>query len=879
MIKILTLMKKSLLLLSLSLCFLTLYSQEKKSSLSGKLTDALSSQPVDFATVYLKNTSTATESDETGTWRLEVPANQRLVLVFSRIGYKEVAVDVEPLPANAKQQIDVSMSPSDANVEVVVTERRIDQGGMLREEVTELKLLPTTTGNLESVLPHIALGASSGSGGELTSQYNVRGGNYDENLVYLNDFEIYRPQLIRAGQQEGLTFPNTDLIQSLTFSSGGFEARYGDKQSSVLDIRYKRPERTSGSAAVSLLGGSAHLEGAWQPGNDRYKKLRYLVGARYKTTRYLLGSLDVTGEYNPDFADVQTYLTYDFHHDWQLGLIGNYNRSNFYFQPRERSTAFGLINYALELFSVFEGQERDDFTTAMGGVSLTYLPDRERNPLYLKFLASTYRSDENERFDIIGRYSLRQIESGLGSDDFGEVVAELGAGTQHQYIRNYLDAQVTNAEVKGGIEFQASKGNSRTTQDENKGEFTDTAQLELLPVVRHPVSETIKSHFLQWSLKYQREDIDDRINEWERLDSAGYSLRYDTTQLLLFSVLKTKNSLSSNRLSAFVQDTYTWRRDSVGELKLSVGVRAAYWDMNKEAFVTPRAQFLYKPLHGKRDLSWRLAAGLYYQPPFYRELRNFQGIVNRDVLSQKSAHVVGGFTYDFFIGKLSPTKFRLILEAYYKKLWDIVPYEIDNVRIRYYGENRASGYVTGLDMRLNGEFVPGVESWFNLSLLRAREHIDGIQHLEREVGSTEATPVEDVPRPTDQLLTLSVFFQDYLPKNENFKMHLSLFVGTGLPYGLRDNNLVYRNTYRFKPYHRVDIGFSLKIWDEARRAKKPKHPLRFTKDSWLSLEIFNLMQVQNEASRTWIKTIFNQQFAIPNYLTGRRINLRWRMEF
>ncbi len=859
-------MKKSLLLFLFFLSFAAAFAQEKKATLSGKLTDALSNEIIDFATVYLKNTTTATESDDRGKWTLEVPANQRLILVFSRIGYKESTVDVEPLPAGAKQRIDVAMPPADAKVEVVVKESRIAQGGMLREDVAEMRLLPSTTGNLESVLPHIALGTTSGSGGELTSQYNVRGGNYDENLVYVNDFEIYRPQLIRAGQQEGLTFPNTDLIQSLTFSSGGFEARYGDKQSSVLDIRYKRPERFAGSAEASLLGGSAHIEGSWAPGGDRYKKLRYLVGARYKTTRYLLGSLDVTGEYNPDFTDVQTYLTYDLSHDWQIGLIANYNRSNFYFVPRERSTGFGLINYALQLYSVFDGQERDDFTTAMTGLSLTFLPERERNPLFVKFLASTYRSDENERFDIIGQYSLRQIESGLGSDNFGEVVAELGAGTQHQYIRNFLDAQVTNAEIKGGIEFQGRSleraGAAEDAQDNtNAGPFLS------------------KSHFLQWGLKYQREDISDQINEWERLDSAGYSLRYDTTQLLLFSVLKTQNKLSSNRLSAYVQDTYTWRRDSLGELKFSLGLRAAYWDLNKEGFITPRAQFLYKPLRGKRDISWRVAAGLYYQPPFYRELRNFQGVVNTDVLSQKSAHVVGGFTYDFFIGSLSPTKFRLILEAYYKKLWDIVPYEIDNVRIRYYGDNMAQGYVAGLDMRLNGEFVPGVESWFNLSLLRAREQFDGVQHLERKVGSTEATPVEDVPRPTDQFLTLSVFFQDYLPKNDNFKMHLSLFVGTGLPYGLRDNNVIYRNTYRFKPYHRVDIGFSLKVWDEERREKRPKNPLRFSKDSWLSLEIFNLMQVQNEASRTWIKTIFNQQFAIPNYLTGRRVNLRWRVEF
>ncbi len=848
--------------------------------LAGTVTDALSGQSVELVTVYVKGTNNATETTVDGKWQLEVPANQRIVLMFTRIGYKESKVDVEPLPKGAKQQIDVAMPPADASVEVEVRESRIEQGGMIREKMDELKLLPTTTGNLESMLPHLALGTTSGSGGELTSQYNVRGGNYDENLVYVNDFEIYRPQLIRAGQQEGLTFPNIDLVSSLTFSSGGFEARYGDKQSSVLDIHYKRPERFAGSASASLLGGSLHFEGSKQMGKDRYQKLRYLVGARYKTTSYLLGSLDVTGEYNPNFTDVQAYVTYDLSRNWQLGLIGNFNRSEFYFKPDERRTAFGLVNYALELYSVFEGQEVDDFTTSMTGASLTYLPERDKNPLFVKLLASTYRSDENERFDIIGRYSLRQIESNLGSDGFGDVVAELGAGTQHQYVRNFLDAQVSNVEIKGGIEFQRTpKTEEKAIEIDSTKSSIGQANGEVFNSSNLKAGKSEVSHFLQWGIKYQREDIDDQINEWERLDSAGYSLRYDTTQLLLYTVLKTKNNLGSNRLSAFIQDTYTWRRDSVGEMKLSLGLRGQYWDLNEEKFVTPRMQVLYKPLRSNKDISYRFATGFYYQPPFYRELRNLEGVVNTGVLSQKSAHTVFGFTYDFFMGKLSPTKFRLIMEAYYKRLWDVVTYEIDNVRIRYYGQNDASGYITGLDMRLNGEFVPGVESWFNLSLLRARESLNDVQHLKREIGSTEGVPVDDVPRPSDQFLSMSVFFQDYLPKNENFKMHLNLFIGTGLPYGLKDNNRVYRNTYRFKPYHRVDIGFSLKIWDEVRKANRTKSPFRFTKASWISLEIFNLMQVQNEASRTWIKTIFAQQFAIPNYLTGRRVNLRWRVEF
>jgi hypothetical protein len=846
-------MKKSLLLCLYLLGSAALMAQQSgKAYITGLVRDAVSEAPVELVTIYIKGTNTVAETATNGRYRLEVPVNEDAVIIFSRIGYKEAEYQLKPMPPNTTRQVDVSLASTDTGLEVVVRESRIQESGMVREDMTQLKLLPTTTGNLESVLPHIALGASSGSGGELTSQYNVRGGNYDENLVYVNDFEIYRPQLIRAGQQEGLTFPNIDLINSLSFSSGGFEARYGDKMSSVLDVKYKRPDSLRASVSAGFLGGSAHVEGSLLPaGENGPKRLRYLLGARYKTTRYLLGTLDVKGEYVPNFSDVQAYVTYDLNRDWQLSYLGNLNRSVYRFAPTERSTAFGLVNYALQLFSVFEGQEVDDFTTAMNGLSLTYLPDRSHNPLFIKLLVSRFQSDENERFDIIGRYSLRQIESNLGSDNFGEVLAELGNGTQHQYVRNFLDIRLHNAELKGGLELQQMYNDAKKSG----------------------------THFLQWSLKYQNEDIEDRINEWERLDSAGYSLPYDTSQVLLRNVLKTRNALNSNRFSAYFQDTYTVRRDDQGELRISLGLRASYWDLNGELLLSPRAQLLYKPLGGKRDVSWRLAGGLYMQPPFYREMRGFDGLVNTQLRAQKSAHIVGGMTYDFYMGKRNPTKFKLITELYYKSLWDMVSYEIENVRIRYSGQNDASGYITGLDLRINGEFVPGAESWFNLSLLRARERLNGIEHLRREVGQDAAQVVKDVPRPTDQLMTMSIFFQDYLPKNKNFKMNLNFTMGTGLPFGLQGNNQIYRNTYRFDTYHRVDIGFMLLMWDEARRAQRPNHPLRFSRQSWLALEVFNLMQVQNQAGNTWIKTIFEQQYAIPNYLTSRRLNLRFRVDF
>ena len=841
-----------LICLALLAAFDVLNAQEgPRVTITGIVTDADNDAPVELALVYIKGTNRTAETSSNGRYSISVPAETSFSLVFSRVGYREAVVEVAAMPARSARQIDVAIAPLESGLEVIVRESKIQDFGMIREGVEQLKLLPTTTGNLESLLPHIALGVSSGTGGELSSQYNVRGGNYDENLVYVNDFEIYRPQLIRAGQQEGLSFPNIDLVRDLSFSSGGFEAKYGDKMSSVLDVRYKRPDSLRASASASFLGASAHLEGSFNMDKSGgYRKLRYLVGARYKTTRYLLGTLDVEGEYVPNFSDIQAYVTYDINRDWQLGLIGNLNRSVYNFQPTQRSTAFGLVNFALELFSTFEGQEVDDFTTSLGGLSLTYLPDRERNPFFLKFLASTFSSDENERFDIIGRYSLRQIDSGLGSESFGRVLAELGTGTQQQYVRNFLDIQVTNFEQKGGWELQRF----------------------------HDDPEITSSHFLSWSVKLQNERVDDLLNEWERLDSAGYSLRYDTSEVQLFNVLKTRNQLNSNRLTAFIQDSYTFRRESKGELRLSLGLRASYWDLNEELLFSPRAQLLYKPLEGKRDIAWRLAGGYYYQPPFYRELRAIDGSVNNGLRAQKSTHILGGMTLDFYLGKQNPKKFRFITEAYYKHLWDLVSYEIENVRIRYSGQNDATGYVTGIDFRMNGEFVPGAESWINLSFLRARERLDGVQHLVRKIGQAEGQPVDDVPRPTDQFMNLSMFFQDYLPKSENFRMHMNFTVGSGLPFGLQGNNIVNRNTYRFSPYHRVDIGFSLALWDESRRKDKPGHFLRWTRNSWISLEVFNLMQVQNQAGNTWIKTVFNQQYAIPNYLTSRRINLRFRVD-
>jgi len=838
--------------LSLAFVLLSALLKAQTATVVGRITDASNEQPIELVTVFIKGTSTGVRTDERGNFAIQVPAEQRLTLGFRRVAYKENSADLIPLNAGARFVLDITMAPTQSNLEVVIRERRLEETGMMKEKnIKDLRLLPSSTGNLESVLPHIALGTNSGAGGELTSQYQVRGGNYDENLVYVNDFEIYRPQLIRAGQQEGLTFPNLDLVRDLSFSSGGFQAKYGDKLSSVLDVKYKRPDSLRASASASFLGASASLEGSIKKRNNKFGAFRYLLGARYKTTRLLLGSLDLKGEYVPDFTDIQTYLTYDINRDWQVGVIGNYNRSVYRFVPESLKRAFGLVDYALQIRTAFDGQEVDDFTQAMGGVSLTYLPERDHNPLYHKFLASTWRSQENERFDIIGYYILGELEENLGSDNFGEIVNILGEGTQQTWVRNYLTSDVRNVEYKGGIELQQDK----------------------------PSEGLVRSHFLQWSAKWQNEQITDKINEWERLDSALYSLPYDTNALLIRRVLKTKNSLQSDRFSGYFQDTWTWRKDGVREIQAIAGIRGQYWTLNGDAFVTPRVQLLYKPLNIQKDISYRLSGGLYYQPPFYRELRSVKGVVNTNERAQKSAHIVGGFTYDFLWGRRRPVKMRLLTELYYKQMWDLVSFDLDNVRIRYAGENNSRGYATGFDVRLNGEFVKGAESWVNFSMLRTRESLDGVQHKVRNIGQREGVDVKDVPRPTDRLFTFSTFFQDYLRSNKNIRMHLNFTVGSGLPFGVPDNNIIYRNPYRFAPYHRVDIGFGFQLWKEQWRSKKPHHFLRFTRNTWASLEVFNLLKVANEASNVWIKTIENTQYAIPNYLTGRRLNVRVRMDF
>ncbi len=816
----------------------------------GIVRDIDSNIGIDFVTVYVEGTSSAAETDINGQYKITVEDNKKLILKFSRLGYSDLAVSVEAMKAGQKRNINVKMVPKSSDLEIVVRAGKIEDVGTVREEVTELKLLPTASGNFESVLPYIALGVSSGTGGELTSQYNVRGGNYDENLIYVNDFEIFRPQLIRSGQQEGLSFPNIDLIRDLEFSSGGFESKYGDKMSSVLDIRYKRPEEFRASVTSSLLGASAHIEGSKRIGANAYNKFRYLVGARYKTNAYLLGSSDIKGEYVPSFTDIQAYLSYQVTRDLQIGFISNYNGSQYNFKPSSGKSKKGTIDFQLELNTLFEGGESDRFRYGMSGMSFSLVPERKHNPLYLKLIASTYRASEEEKYDILGYYRLSQIETALG-DNTGQEIAVLGTGTQHTYARNFLYNTISNIEHKGGIELKGPK----------------TGNIETL-------------HFLQWGAKFQTEKFEDKLNEWERIDSAGYSLPDKPGEILLARVLKSQNLITNNRFQFFLQDGLSIKNEA-NEFKITFGLRSTYRSLSEEFFVSPRVQIYYKPLKFREDISFKLSGGVYNQVPLYRDMRRPDGTVNTALKSQKSIHIVAGVSYDFTWEKVSNRPFRFISEVYYKKLYDMVSYELDNVRIRYAGENNSTGYIMGWDFRLNGEFVPGAESWINLSFLSARESLNGVNHLRYQVVDSVRVPVtvKDVPRPTDQFMTLNMFFQDYLPHNQNVKVNLNFSVGTGLPYGPRENNVEFRNFFRLKPYHRIDVGFTFQLWKTEWIKRKPRHPLRFAQNSWISLEAFNLLQISNQASVNWIKTLTNEEYALPNNLTGRRLNLRFRIDF
>lgn len=820
-------MKTLLLLITFLTSALTLLSGQEKGILTGRVVDSTGA-PVDVANVSLLGTQTGTMSRTDGSFQLEVPTGRSFTVVISCVGYKTMQFAVRLQPGEQEVREITLQHDIRALQEVSVTRRQERASTFQRIDLEDLNYMPTTTGRVEAIIKSQA-GVSSSN--ELSSQYSVRGGNFDENLVYVNDVEVYRPFLVRSGQQEGLSFVNSDLVSSVKFSAGGYDARYGDKMSSALDITYKRPRKMAGSASVSLLGATAHLEGA-----TRNQRFTFLAGYRYKTTSYLLNTLETSGDYKPQFSDFQTLLTYHLSRKLEISFLGNYSSNKYQFVPSTRDTEFGTKDLPLNLRIYYEGQEVDRFDTYLGALTLHYRPMKG---LSLKFTGSAFRTSEQETYDILGQYLINELDNTLGSDTYGDSILNVGIGTLLTHARNYLDAIVVSANHLG--EYQ------------------------------------LDEHRLQWGFSYQYQDFFDRISEWELIDSSGYVLPNNGEELLLGKSKRSENRIAYDQFSGFVQHTWEMNLERT-DLFLTTGLRTTVWNFNRTTLLSPRITFSSQP-QWKRDIMFHLSAGYYYQPPFYKEMRMPDGAINNNILPQRSIHLLVGGDYIF---SAWDRPFKLTGEAYYKWLDNLIPYKIENVRLSYAGENISSGFARGIDFKLNGEFVHGAESWMTLSLLQTREDVEGDYYYEFDGDQYVQVPAGEFPRPTDQLFTFGLYFQDYFPNNPGYKVHLNAFYGTGLPLS-SPNEEQYYTQLRMKPYRRVDIGFS-KVIKRETDLLGPKNPFRFFESIWISGEIFNLLGINNEASYLWIRTISDQQgipgqFGVPNYLTGRRFNVRISLNF
>jgi hypothetical protein len=834
--------KKNLFLLPL-LFFFSGKISAQTGTVSGTIRDSLS-KPLFGVTVSIFGKPIGTSTDETGFYSLSVPSGQELKIIFSYTGLNRDSVIVN-LKENEKLQVNKKLSGRVKELgEVTVREQPMKGANITHIDPKVISVLPTINRSVEDILKTLP-GVSSAN--ELSSTYSVRGGNYDENLVYVNDVEIYRPLLVRSGQQEGLSFINPDMVETINFSAGGFDAIYGDKLSSVLDIKYRKPKRFGFAVSGSLLGASLEMEDI-----SKNKKWTAIGGIRYKSNAYLFNTFETKGEYNPNFIDAQFLTTFEASKKFSIEVLGNYARNIYNLVPETRETNFGTITDAKRFTVFFEGREADRYETFTGAVSGIYKPTEK---LKLKLIASGYHADEQENFDILGQYFLDQLEADLGKEEFGNVLFNLGVGSFLNHARNRLKASVYTGE--------------------HKGELVGNKSL------------------LQWGIKAQHEEIDDKLNEWYYLDSAGFSIpSYRdpvNPQILLNDVVNAKNSLASNRLMGYLQDS--WQLADTGKLMLTVGVRANYWDLNSQLVISPRMSLFYKHKNWKQ-FNMKFAAGYYYQPPFYRELRDLQGVVHPELLAQQSIHLVLGSDYYFLaLGR----EFKLTSEIYYKFLDDLIPYKIDNLRIRYLAKNNSKGYARGIDLRLFGDFVPGVESWASLSFLQTQEDLSDDYYYIRvnEQGDTilkgytydqvavDSHRVEPgyIPRPTDQIVNFGVFFQDYFKKWPSYKMQLVLLFGSKLPFGPPGPDR-YKDVLRMPTYRRVDIGFSKQIiGEDVKRPPKIKF-LRKFEAIWISLEVFNLLQVSNVSSYIWITDVTNdRKYAVPNYLTGRQLNLRLNFKF
>ena len=767
--------------------------QAQTFTLSGKVSDD-EGNAIELATISCLDQGAVTMANLKGEYSLKLHSADSVVIKFSMVGYQTRTRVLRNPKSN--QRLMVTLHAMKALDEVVVTERRRQTTSTKQLDTKGLKQTPSTTGNAVEELVQQQAGVSTHN--ELSSQYNVRGGSFDENSIYINNVEVYRPLLIRSGQQEGLSIINSDMVEKIGFSSGGFEAKYGDKMSSVLDIQYRQPTRFEANLQASLLGGSAFV------GFGKKDKFSMSHGIRYKTNRYLLGSLETKGEYKPNFLDYQTYISYQPNQRWKIDFIGNISENHYQFTPTTRETSFGTMQDVKSFKVYFDGKEKDIFRTLFGTLRI------QRNfttNTKVSLLASAFHTKEQETYDIQGQYWL----------DDTQTQEQLGVGTYMEHARNYLTADVQS--------------------------------------VKLTTNHKTRKHDIEAGVTFKWEKISEQAREYEMRDSSGYSIPHSADRLDLIYSLASKNTLKSTRIEGYLQDTY--RFQSKGEkpwyFTLNYGVRMANWSYNKETIVSPRISLAAIPSFNE-NITFRLATGLYYQAPFYKELRdtstvNGQTIVtlNDKIKSQRSIHIVGAFDYRF---RMAERPFRFTAEAYYKIMNDLVPYNVQNMKVVYYGENKASGQVAGLDLKLFGEFVPGTDSWLTLSIMSARQKINGVS----------------VPLPTDQRWGINLHFTDYFPGTERWKMTLRLAFADGLPFGAPHRGLEYQQ-FRAPAYKRADIGMSYLLVGQPGAAPSPRHPR-----IWLGIDGLNIFGISNVNSYYWVTDVTNQQYAVPNYLTGRQIN-------
>ncbi|MDG1397844.1 MAG: carboxypeptidase-like regulatory domain-containing protein [Polaribacter sp.] len=778
--------------------------------------------------VSVKYGDTGTVTDENGNYKIRIPLDEEITIIFSHISYRQFTKKI-----TAKSRTVIRFSPTlilktEKLDEIVVIDQRDAAAGIQNIDIKTVKNLIGPNAGIENTLMTMP-GVNNNN--ELSTQYNVRGGNFDENLVYVNGIEVYRPFLVRSGQQEGLSFINTNMVQNIDFSAGGFQAKYGDKLSSVLDITYRKPTETATTVDASLLGASVTFEGQFLD-----KKLSTITGVRYRDNSLFVNSKQIETNFRPRFTDVQTYLSYDFSEQFQINFLGNFSLNNYNYKPISRRTRFGTVINPIELIVFYSGQETNTYLTLFGALSANYKISKD---FTITTTASRYNTQEEEHFDIAAQYNLGEVDSNIGSENFGEVQFSQGIGSQLNHARNDLDALITNIQVKG----------------------------------------TIKKEKSQWNfgVKYQKENIKDRIREWEVIDSLGFSVRppfhnsnnqpYEPFEgeIVPFQNIRKDNNVDINRIAGFIQYNQRsfWNEH---EVFYNVGVRAQNWsvsgngvDSNNQLIISPRAQFAIKP-DWEKDMLFRFSGGLYAQPPSYRELRDFNGDLNVNVKAQKSIHFVSGMDYSFTMWE---RPFKLTTELYYKDLSDVNSYTIDNVRIRYRADNVTEAYSYGLDMRLNGEFVPGSESWVSFGYLKTEENIDNNGYI---------------ARPSDQRIKFGILFQDYVPNLPDLKAYLNLVYNSGVPGGAPVYSDPYNFQSRLRDYRRADLGVSY-VFADANKQFSSGWLSNF-KELTAGLELFNMFDIQNAITNTWVRDVYSKtQFGIPNFMTGRVLNFKVGMKF